>query len=326
MRFQSRLFLFFSLCAFSTSALLSLETRAAPIVVERIVAIVENDVVLLSEVERTLADYMRVQPLPAGANTALERQKRRTQVLESLISEKLLEQETKRLRVDVTDSEVNRVLDDTKARNNLDDAKFVAALGQQNMTLESYKEGIKKQLMKAKIVQLKVKNRVQVSDQDVRALIAKQKAMAAEDYSVRASHILFLVKKGEDDSAAKQKALAALARAEKGEDFAALASSLSEGPSASKGGDLGVFKRGDMVPEFEQAAFATLPGKVAGPIRTPFGWHVIKVQERVQVGLDAALNENTVRERLYQVEVEREFAKYVAELRKKAFVEIKDLS
>ena len=160
----------------------------------------------------------------------------------------------------------------------------------------------------------------------MRALIAKQKAMAAEEYSVRASHILFLVKKGEDDSAAKQKALAALARLQKGEDFAALATALSEGPSASKGGDLGVFKRGDMVPEFEQAAFETLPGKVTGPVRTPFGWHVIKVNERVQTGLDAALNENTVRERLYQVEVEREFGKYVSELRKKAFVEIKDMS
>jgi len=84
-RFQSRLLFSLAAVVISTSALSSAAAHAVkdPIVVERIVAIVENDVVLLSEVERTLADYMRVQPLPAGANTALERQKRRTQVLES---------------------------------------------------------------------------------------------------------------------------------------------------------------------------------------------------------------------------------------------------
>ena len=69
-------------------------------------------------------------------------------------------------------------------------------------------------------------------------------------------------------------------RAGAGEDFAELAKELSIGPSGADGGDLGWFREGDMVPEFEAAAFALAPGDVSGPVKSPFGWHVIKMEER----------------------------------------------
>ena len=84
----------------------------------------------------------------------------------------------------------------------------------------------------------------------------------------------------EQVKAALDKATAAAGRARKGEDFSALAKELSEGPTAPRGGDLGLFGRGRMVKEFDEAVFAMKPGGVSDPIRTRFGWHVIKLVER----------------------------------------------
>ncbi len=93
---------------------------------------------------------------------------------------------------------------------------------------------------------------------------------------VRARHILV---------ASKEEAEAVAARAADGEDFAELAKELSTGPSGVEGGDLGWFRYGDMVQEFADGAYALQPGEISGPVESPFGWHVIKMEERS--GLDA---------------------------------------
>lgn len=93
---------------------------------------------------------------------------------------------------------------------------------------------------------------------------------------VRARHILV---------GSEEEALAVIARADAGEDFAELAKELSIGPSGVDGGDLGWFRYGDMVQEFADGAYALQPGEISGPVESPFGWHVIKMEERA--ALDA---------------------------------------
>jgi len=96
---------------------------------------------------------------------------------------------------------------------------------------------------------------------------------SGEGDEVHARHILVNT---EDE------AQAVIDRLNAGEDFAALAQELSIGPSGPDGGDLGFFKKADMVPEFAEAAFALQPGETSGPVQSPFGWHVIQVEERRQ--------------------------------------------
>jgi peptidyl-prolyl cis-trans isomerase C len=111
-----------------------------------------------------------------------------------------------------------------------------------------------------------------VTDEAVRARYDQEAARRQGEPEVRARHILV------PTEAAAREAMAELAR---GADFAEVAKRRSTGPGAQQGGDLGFFKRGDMVPEFAEAAFALQPGQVsAAPVRSPFGWHVIKVEER----------------------------------------------
>lgn len=293
-------------------------------VIERIVAVVDDKIVLLSEVESVVEDIMRAEPPPPGKDPARYREERRKEVLETLIAEKLIEKEIEKLRIEVSDQEVERIIESTKQKHGLDDRKLEAALAKQGLTLAEYREGLKKQLMKAKIIQLKVKSRVQVTDQDVKSTYAKRKALLQGDYKVRARHMLFIVPEGQDPEPARLRALAAKERLMNGADFAELAKKISDGPSAKNGGALGVFGRGEMVPEFEKAAFAAKPGEVVGPVRTPFGWHLILVEERVMAEpkpLEAM--EEEIRQQLYEAEVERAFRSYVEDLKKQAYIDVR---
>jgi peptidyl-prolyl cis-trans isomerase C len=111
-----------------------------------------------------------------------------------------------------------------------------------------------------------------VTDAAIRDRYDQEAAKRQGEPEVHARHILV------PTEAAAREAMAELAR---GADFAEVAKRRSTGPGADRGGDLGFFKRGDMVPEFAEAAFALQPGQVsAAPVRSPFGWHVIKVEER----------------------------------------------
>ncbi len=127
----------------------------------------------------------------------------------------------------------------------------------------------------------------QVSAEEVRQHYEANAAKYQRQEEVRARHIL--VKVGEN--APKEEADAAKAKIEDirkriagGLDFAEAARKFSDGPSAPKGGDLGWFSRGRMVPAFEEAAFALKPGQVGAPVRTEFGWHIVKVDERRAAG------------------------------------------
>jgi peptidyl-prolyl cis-trans isomerase C len=111
-----------------------------------------------------------------------------------------------------------------------------------------------------------------VDDAAVRARYDRDIASRPAEEEVRARHILVPT---------ESEARAALAEIRGGADFMAVAQRRSTGPGAREGGDLGFFRRADMVPEFAEAAFQLQPGQVSeNPVRSPFGWHVIKVEER----------------------------------------------
>ena len=111
-----------------------------------------------------------------------------------------------------------------------------------------------------------------MTDEAIRARYDQEASRRQGEPEVRARHVLVPT-----ETAARE----AMAEISRGADFAEVAKRRSTGPGAQQGGDLGFFKRGDMVPEFAEAAFALQPGQVsATPVRSPFGWHVIKVEEQ----------------------------------------------
>ena len=129
-----------------------------------------------------------------------------------------------------------------------------------------------------------------VTDDEVKAYYEAHTDEFARPEQVRASHILIKLDEKADDKAvaeARAKLLKVKARLAKGADFVDMAKKYSEGPSNVRGGELGWFSRGMMVPAFEEAAFGQEPGTVSDPVRTRFGWHLIKVEERREAGTES---------------------------------------
>jgi foldase protein PrsA len=180
-------------------------------------------------------------------------------VLERLVEQKLVDQAIAKQDLQITQADLDRAYNWFKTQNFPNPQAF-----------EEYEQRVGKEYilwrLRPRISYVKLgENLVQVSDDELG--------------EVKASHILARIA-GPDDTAAKEKIDKAMAELKDGEDFAAVAKKYSEDPgSAPNGGDLGFFIRGRMVKEFEDAAFGAKPGELVGPIRTQFGYHIIKVTE-----------------------------------------------
>jgi peptidyl-prolyl cis-trans isomerase SurA len=307
--------------------LISLVARAE--LVDRVAAVVNSDVITLTEVEgRVAPELNQLRAEPDAAKRATLRKELLEKALDMLIGEKLMDAQIHDLGVEVTDAEVDLGMEDVKRQNNIDSEQFEKLLAQEGYTMPSYRTFMKKHLAKLKLVNLKVRSKVKISDEDLKAEYAKMSRDESLDAEVHARHLLVQVApkaSSEQVEAARVKAVALMNEAKKpGVNFAELAKKKSEGPSASDGGDLGFFRRGVMVAEFEKAAFGLPVGGISEPIRTKFGWHVVKVEERRAVAarpFDEVKEQ--LRDKLLRTQLERYTEQYVKELRAGAVVEVK---
>jgi len=313
------------------AALLLSGAAARAELVDRVAAVVNKDVIALSEVEKRAAPELA----RAGQQERdpARRAELRTRIikgsLDALIGEKLMEEQIQELGLGVTDAELEAAMADVRRQNNAaDDAAFERLLASEGFTLAAYKDFLRKQMGRMKLVQMRVSPKVKVSEEDLRAAYTQYSKMESGDSEVHARHILVQVDPNapaDKVEAARKKAEALAAEARKpGVDFVALAKAKSEGPSAADGGDLGFFKRGVMVPAFERVAFSLNDGEVSEPVRTQFGWHILKVEEKRAV--DVAPFEQVKGEleaKLKMQKTEKYVEQYVQELRQKASVEVK---
>ena len=294
--------------------------------VDRIAAVVNSDIITLSEVElRAAPDLQRVKTEPDASKRSTAQASVMKKSLDTLIGERLLEAQVKEFGLEATDADVEVGMEDVKKQNGIDGAQFEQLLAQEGYTLEAYKAFMKKHLSRLKLVNLKVRSKVKITDEDLKAEYAKMSRDESEDVEVHARHILIqLTPKSTpaEVEAARLKAVAIVEEARKpGADFIALAKAKSEGPSASDGGDLGFFKRGMMVAEFDRVTFALKLGGISDPVRTKFGWHVIKLEEK-RAGEAKPFDEvkEQLRERLLRGQLEKYTDQYVQELRAAAVV------
>jgi len=162
-------------------------------------------------------------------------------------------------------------------------AKYEEALKSSGVTEKDLTEISKKDIVISNYIETKIASKISVSDEEVKAFYDENRDKLAEDPQVKASHILIGVESSaspETKTKAKEKAEAILKELKGGKDFAEAAKTSSTCPSKEQGGDLGFFGRGQMVPEFEQAAFALKPGELSGVVETQFGYHIIKVTDK----------------------------------------------
>ncbi|WP_308639196.1 peptidylprolyl isomerase [Paenibacillus silvisoli] len=185
------------------------------------------------------------------------------QTLDNLIQDELIKQAADDAGITVTDADVDAEIANIK-KHFPSDADFESALMQANMTLDDLKKQTPMQLRIKKLLEPQAK----VTEEDIKKYFDENKASFDEPEQVKASHILVATKE-EADAIEKQ--------LKEGADFAALAKEKSTDPgSKDNGGDLGFFGKGEMDPAFEEAAFKLKKDEISEPIKTQFGYHIIK--------------------------------------------------
>ena len=246
-------------------------------------------------------------------------------ILDNLIDRELLLQQAKSLKMAVSAQQVDTQLQQIVKRFPSPEA-FEQALTAQNLSLDAVKKDVESQMLRQQLVKKEILDKVNVGAGDIRTFYDKNKDKYVEEEQVRARHILIRVPpevNPADDTKLKGKADEALSRAKQGEDFAALATELSDDGSKANGGDLGFFPRGRMVAPFEEVAFALQPGQMSEIVRTQFGYHIIKVEEHKSgraLPFDEAKSQ--VKEDLTQQQTYERYQQYMAGLRGKAKVEV----
>ena len=250
------------------------------------VAVVNGEKISKADLEKSFNEALSANGVNPASLTADQRLQGYNQILDGIIIEKLVDKQA--ADVKVSQEELDAQLAKIKKQFSSEDV-FAAEMKKSGLTMDQFVANLKRSLRQTKWMQSQVQGKDSVTDADAKTFYdANTKDFANPDL-VKASHILFLVPATatpEQAKVAEKKAKAAIVRANAGEDFTKLASELSEEPGAAqRGGDLGFFPKDKMVPEFADAAFAQKVGSVsATPVKTKFGYHVIKVTDKKVAG------------------------------------------
>lgn len=288
------------------------------------VAVVNGVTISKDTYDRELDFFVR-RAAPGGQQIPdVQMAQMKSEVLESLIDRELLFQESKKKGIQVKSDAVSDQLQKIQQRYP-NKEEFKKLLSNMGLTESDVQAQIERGMAIQKLIDKEVTEKIKVSDEETKAFYDKNPQLFQQPEQIKASHILIKV---QADAPADQKAEArkkiedVQQKVKKGEDFATLAKTYSEGPSGPKGGDLGYFRRGQMVKPFEEAAFSLKPDETSEIVETQFGYHLIKVNDKKPAKKMAyAEVKDRLNEHLKKQKTDSEASAYIETLRKDAKIE-----
>jgi peptidyl-prolyl cis-trans isomerase SurA len=283
-----------------------------PVVVDRVVAVVNDEVITLSDLQRE------------EALKKVDVQKEERLLLDDMIDRKLQMAAAKRAGMDVTDKELSDAVADIMKRNSFDTKQFEAALAKEGLTPDQYRAELREQMTLSRMFNKFVRSGLAVDEAEVRAYYERNSKSYSQPEEIRVRQIFFRVPDkatSAEVAAIKEKVAAALARAQKGEDFVRLVKELSESENAEQGGDLGFMQRDQLVPEIEAAARTLKPGEIAGPIRFAGGFHIIRLEEIRTPVLPFEKVKDEITKMLYEQKMENTYRTWLQTLRSDSHIE-----
>jgi peptidyl-prolyl cis-trans isomerase SurA len=311
--------------------------QAKPVIIDRIAAVVNRDVITLSDVqEAVLQQAVAVAAARGGsrpqagdpvfASAALTPQAL-SQQLHRLVDRRLQEQDAEQLGIAVTDAELHQALEDIKTRNRFtSDEVLATALATEGLTMEQYRRQLRSELLVAKLVNREVRSTVVISPEEVRVYYDQHPEEFALPERIRLRQIFFAspAANPEDHATTRTKAQAVLDELKNGADFDQMARRYSNGPEAKEGGELGWFTSGSLMPQLDRAAFTLNDGQISGLIDTPQGWHILKMEAREghhQETFEQAREQ--VHALLMEQHTQQRYEEWFLELRRNAYVDIR---
>ena len=268
-------------CMFGSPLIINLKSAE---IVDRIVAVVNDEVITLIELNNTLKPYMeKIRSL--GYPQEKEQElifNVRKDMLDRLVNQKIEDQEIKRSKVEITEEQIDKTIERIKETNYLNDEQLRAALAKDGFTMEEYRQKIKDQILRERLVNLKVKSKVVITKEDIKAYYEKH----IKEYGGKQKyHLLNIIMKvplfssSEKKFEIKARMDEILERLKAGESFKALATKHSESPVASDGGDLGEFEFDSLSPQLQEAIEKIKPGEFTPVLDTDQGYQIFFLEE-----------------------------------------------
>jgi peptidyl-prolyl cis-trans isomerase SurA len=296
-------------------------------VVERIVAIVNDEIITQSDLnkysDRLKTGGLTDDMLIPDEQTRDALLKDRTKLLQKMIEEKVVDSEVKKQNMSVPIERVEQEIRNIAKRNNVSREELKAALQERGVSFSQYQDFIKTGLERQGLIEKSVTSRIKISEDDVLSLYQQTHSEGADQaYEYTISHILFVNEKG-GTAAAKARAEKALVKLRAGDGFEKLAGETSEDPAYEQGGLLGVFKSGELQKELENVIQKLNAGEFSGVLPTRGGFHIVKLNKKRFIADPATEKEREkIRASLYEKAYKRQFQSWLEQLRQDAFVRI----
>lgn len=290
-------------------------TPARAELLEEIVAWVNGDIVTMNDMEKeeqalVAEAYRRFTGDELDENV----QRMRTGLLMEMIDRKILLDRAKAMFTDL-DGIKDSYFEGFKENQGItDDAEFDAMLRQEGLTIESFKLRLLEMYAPEEVLRYEVGNRISVSDAEIEAYYAENPERFALEDVVTVREIVLLAETDAQKDARRSEAEQIVERARAGEDFAELATELSEAGTKAEGGLLGEQRRGDLSAQLEEVAFGLEEGEVSDPIETRYGFHILRVETSV---VDEQLMLDDARERLREFLEDQRYQEDLTTFRKK---------
>jgi len=295
--------------------------------VEKIVAVVGDEVILLSELNDRVEPLMQaVSAISDPAERSARETSLRREMLDRLVDERLLMEQAAEIKLSISSEEVDRAISQIKKDYGLTDEQLKAELAKQGMTMATYRKNTRREILKYRVLNIAVGSKINVGDSEVQNYYDRH--MKSANVEVKASHIFIAIPENADNATVVEKEALAKSlrdRAAKGEDFAKLAREYSEDANTRKeGGDLGYFGRDILPKPIEEIVFSMKVGEIRGPVRADRGFHILKmVDRRTKEGKPLSEVREEIRMKLRSREMERQTKIYLGELRKKILVDVR---
>lgn len=287
---------------------------------DRIVAVVNDDAIMASELEDRM---IQARTQLASRNIAMpDEAVLRRQVLERMIVEQIQLQMAEQANLTVDDTELNRAVRTIAENNGMSVDEFADALEADGLSLAVVREQIRREMLMRELQQRRVASRVNISDREVERYLEQQGGNANVSY--RLGHILVAVPQSpspDQVEAASQEAQALYERLQGGADFADVAAAESDGANALEGGDLGWRQAGELPSIFTDVIGGMQVGQVSEPIRSPSGFHLVKLLDREGGSRSGAAQRDQVRQLIFQRKVNDELEAWTQQIRADAYVD-----
>lgn len=301
--------------------------------VDRIVAIVNDDIITLSELNeesREIEEKIMLSVPYEDQTEAIE--EARETALNSLIDKKLIDQSAKEARVSVSDAEVDKALYDVRRKASMSEEQFSNELTRAGFSLNTYRDNLRSQLLQRKIVKTDIRSKIVITDSMIKEYYDNKYTVATKSDEFYLLQIGVKWKKGEDDAATKKEKNKALNRIKRihnlavnGENFGSLAEEYSDFPSAQDKGDIGSFTLDDMGDAMRSAVSSLSNGEISKIIETPAGYQFFKLISSAggKAVTKAPLKdvEDDIKAKLFEQEMQAAFKEWVTELKNDAYIQ-----